>query len=205
MSDLFYVFGIALTAGALILSFLGLRSEGFPKSRGLYAAGLGVMGALVAASCAFAIVLSREEAEHREHEVAEFEAEQAAAEEEQAETEALAEEPGTEPAATEPPVEKEPAKAATLALTSPADGALVFEPETLEAKAGEVTIEYTNPSPVPHNVAIEAEGQELAASPTVTGGDSGDAAANLEPGEYVFYCAIPGHREAGMEGTLTID
>ena len=89
MSDLFYVFGIALTLAALGLSFVGLRAERFPGSRGLLVGVLGGMAALVAASCAFAVVLSREEADHREEEVAEFEAEQAA---EEAEASASAEE-----------------------------------------------------------------------------------------------------------------
>jgi plastocyanin len=201
MSDLFYVFGIALVVVALIVSFVGLRSERFPDSRGLYAAVIGVMGALVVASCAFAVVLSREEADHRAEEVAEFEAEQAEAEE----AAAAEEEPGTAPAGAEPQIETE-AEAETLELTSPATGDLVFEPEQLEARVGEVTIEYTNPSEVPHNVAIESpEGEELAQGETVTGGATGPATAALEAGEYTYFCSIPGHRESGMEGTLTVD
>jgi len=199
MTDLFYVFGIALTGMALVISFVGLRSERFPYSRGLYAGVIGLMGALVVASCAFAVALSREEAEHREEEVAEFEAEQAAEEAEEA-----PEDPGAEAAGEEPPVEQEQPTVEALDLTSPEDGALVFEPDALEAVAGEVEIDYTNPSEVPHNVAIEADGEELAQGETVTGGDSGAATATLEPGEYVFYCSIPGHRESGMEGTLTV-
>jgi plastocyanin len=200
MSDLFYVFGIALTAGALVLSFVGLRSERFPSSRGLYAAVLGVMGMLVVASCAFAIVLSREEAEHHAEEYAEFKEEEAQVEAEGAAAEAEA--PDAGPEGQE--VEAQPPEEAPLALTSPEDGALVFEPDTLEAPAGNVTIDYTNPSEVPHNVAIEGDGEELAQGETVTGGDTGSAEAALDPGEYVFYCSIPGHREAGMEGVLTV-
>jgi plastocyanin len=200
MSDLFYVFGIALVVVALIVSFVGLRMESFPGSRAALTGVLGVMGALVVASCAFAVVLSREEADHRAEEVAEFNAEQEEAEE--AATDA--EDPGTTPAAEEPEIETE-ADVETLELTSPDTGDLLFEPDTLEARAGEVAIEYTNPSEVPHNVAVEGNGEELAQSETVTGGDSAAATAALEAGEYIYFCSIPGHREAGMEGTLTVD
>ena len=200
MTELFYVFGGALTVVALVLSFLGLRSEGFPSSRGIYAGVLSVLGVLVVASCGFAIALSREEAEHREHEVAEFEAEQ------EAETaEARTEEQQTESEEGATQIETEAEQTAALELTSPAEGDLVFEPDTLESPAGEITIAYTNPSDVPHNVAIEADGQTLTESETVTGGDTGEATAPLEPGEYAYFCAIPGHREAGMEGTLTVE
>jgi plastocyanin len=200
MSDLFYVFGIALVVLALIVSFAGLRMENFPGSRGVLTAVLGIMGALVVASCAFAVVLSREEADHRAEEVAEFNAEQEEAEEAATDEE----DPGTTPATEEPQIETE-AGVETVELTSPETGDLVFEPESLEARVGEVAIEYTNPSEVPHNVAIEGDGQQFAQSETVTGGDSAAATAALEAGEYIFYCSIPGHREAGMEGTLTID
>jgi plastocyanin len=200
MSDLFYVFGIALTVGALALSFLGLRSERFPSSRGLYAAVLGAMGALVVASCAFAVVLSREEAEHHAEEYAEFKEEEAEVEAEGAEAATEAPDAGAEGQE----IEAEPPEEAPLELTSPEDGGLVFDPDTLEAPAGNVTIDYTNPSSIPHNVAIESDGEELAQGATVTGGDTGSAEAALDPGEYIFFCSIPGHREGGMEGTLTV-
>ncbi len=200
MSDLFYVFGIALVVLALIVSFAGLRMENFPGSRGVLTAVLGIMGALVVASCAFAVVLSREEADHRAEEVAEFNAEQEEAEEAATDEE----DPGTTPAAQEPQIETE-AGVETVELTSPETGDLVFDPDSLEARVGEVAIDYTNPSEVPHNVAIEGDGEELAQSETVTGGDSAAATVALEAGEYVYYCSIPGHREAGMEGTLTVE
>ena len=206
MSDLFYVFGISLTLAALALSFIGLRAERFPGSRGLLAAVLGGMAALVAASCAFAVVLSEDEAEERSEEIAEFRAEEEAAAEETPPAEAATEEEDANatPPAEEPPVETEPEAAKPLEVTSPEDGALMFEPDTLDAAAGEVSIEYTNPSAVPHNVAIEFNGEAVAQSETVQGGDSAAAEASLEPGSYTFYCSIPGHREAGMEGTLTV-
>jgi plastocyanin len=201
MSDLFYVFGIALVIAAVILSAVGLRSESFPASRGVLTAVLAAIAGLVVASCAFAIVLSEEEADERAEEVAEFEAEQA----DEEESLPPAEDANPAPAENEPVVETEPTQEKALALTSPEDGSLQFDPTSLEAPAGEVSVEYTNPSPVPHNVAIEAAGEVIAQGETVSGGDSGTATAQLEPGDYTYFCSIPGHREAGMEGTLTVD
>ncbi len=97
MSDIFYVVGIGLTLLALTLSFAGMKIEKFPPSRAVMTAVLGVMGTLVIATCAFAIVLSREEAEHREDEQAE-EAEAAAVEGEAEEGETPAGEQPTAPA-----------------------------------------------------------------------------------------------------------
>lgn len=204
MGDVFYIVGIGLTVLALVLSFVGLRAERFPTSRLAFAGVIGFMAALVAATCAFAVVLAREEQKHRAEELAHAEEEAAAAAEEPSGgTEAEEPGPAAEPAGGE--VEKEPPAAKPIEVTSPADGSLVFEPDTLEAAAGPVALDYTNPSEVPHNIAIEGGGETIAESATVTGGDSATAEAELEAGEYVFYCAIPGHRESGMEGDLRVD
>ncbi len=192
MSDLFYLFGLGLTVMAVIVAFVGMRMETFP-SRPVMIGTLAVMTFLVVGSAAFAVVLSREEHEVREDEIFEYRAEQA--------EEAEAGEADVEEA---PEQESEPVDGGSIALTSPAPGDLVYDTDVLEAEAGEVVITYTNPSEVPHNVAIEDGGETLIQSETVTGGDSADAAAELEPGEYVFYCSIPGHRESGMEGDLTV-
>jgi plastocyanin len=191
MNDLFYVFGIALTIMALVVAFVGMRMESFP-SKPVMIGTLGLMAFLVVGSAAFGVSLAREEHEHREEEIFEYREEQAAEVEE-----------GAEPT-DEEPTDEEPVQGGDLALTSPEAGDLIFEPEALEAEAGEVVLTYTNPSEVPHNVAIEAGEETLAQSETVTGGSSADATAELEPGDYVFYCSIPGHRESGMEGDLTV-
>ena len=189
--ELFFIFGIALTLMALVIAFVGMRMEKFP-SRPAMIGVLGLMAFLVVGSAAFAVSLAREEHEVREAEIFEYREEQASDVEE-----------GEEPIA-EQPTDEPPIEGGDLALTSPDAGDLVFDPESLEAEAGEVVITYTNPSEVPHNVAIEAGDETLAESETVTGGESAEATAELEPGEYVYYCAIPGHRESGMEGDLTV-
>lgn len=200
MTGLFYVFGLALTVLAIVVSFLGLRSERFPKSRAAYAGLLGAMSVLVVASCGFAVALSAEEQEVRSEEIAEFRAEEAADAEE-----IDAEGPPDEAPSVEEPQNPEPKPEDALALTSPEDGSLVFEPISLTAPPGEVAIDYTNPSEVPHNVAIEADGETVAQGATVTGGKTGEAAAQLEAGSYAFFCSIPGHRESGMEGVLDVE
>lgn len=199
MSDLFYVFGIGLTAMAVVLAFVGMRMEDRFPSRSVMVGGLALLTFLVIGSAAFAVILSREEHEVREAEIFEYREELAE------ETEAEGAEEGEPSEEEEQPVDAEPAQGETLALTSPEAGDLVFEPEMLEAEAGEVSLDYTNPSEVPHNVAIEDGSETVAQGETVTGGDSAAATATLEPGEYVYYCSIPGHREGGMEGDLAVE
>ena len=61
-----------------------------------------------------------------------------------------------------------------------------------------------NPAPVPHNVSIEGPGGIDEQGPTVDKGGASEVEATLKAGSYTYYCSVPGHREAGMEGTLTV-
>lgn len=90
----------------------------------------------------------------------------------------------------------------TLQLAADPGGALKFDKETLEAPAGTTSIELANESSLPHNVAIEG-GDVDEESETVTN-DSTSLTVELESGTYTFFCSVPGHREGGMEGTLTV-
>jgi plastocyanin len=87
-------------------------------------------------------------------------------------------------------------------VSSPEDGGLSFEPAELTAPAGEVTFTYTNPSMVPH--AFDIEGVEGSETDTISDSDA-SVTVQLEAGEYTFYCPVGNHREAGMEGTLTVE
>jgi plastocyanin len=91
-----------------------------------------------------------------------------------------------------------------LALSSPEDGALEFDKTELTAPAGSVSITYSNPSQVPHAVALEGNGVEEVGE-TVTASEAPPLTAELEPGTYTFYCPVGNHRAAGMEGTLTVE
>jgi plastocyanin len=83
-------------------------------------------------------------------------------------------------------------------------GNLAFTSDTATAKAGKATINFTNESPIPHDVKLENEkGEEIGGTEVINEG-SDSAEVELEPGTYTYYCSIPGHRQAGMEGTLTV-
>ena len=189
--NFFFVVGIVLVIAAVGLAFLGIReSDRFPTSRALMVGGIVLFAAVVATTMAFAVVKSNDEQDKRNAELAK--------EEPQPETS------GTTGARPGP---LGPATGATesLDVSSPADGGLVFEPNGLMAKPGNVTITYDNPSPVPHSIAVAtSNGNVLGQVQPFTNNKESVQLSNLAPGSYVFYCTVPGHREAGMEGNLTV-
>ena len=101
--------------------------------------------------------------------------------------------------------------ASTRAATDPATSgtALSIEahefslsPSDLRAAAGNVAIQYTNAGAIQHTLVIDGvAGFKL---DVAKAGDVDTATVNLEPGTYVLYCDIPGHRQAGMEDHLIV-
>jgi plastocyanin len=111
----------------------------------------------------------------------------------------------TPSATTSTPATSTPSASTKLTLAADPGGQLKFDKSSLEAKSGNVAIDFTNDSPVAHDVAVAtASGELVNATPTFTGG-SKTLKVNLKPGTYKFYCSVPGHRQAGMEGTLTVN
>ena len=93
----------------------------------------------------------------------------------------------------------------TVAFTADPDGSLAYTESEVEAEAGNSTIEFDNPASLSHDVVIETEDGSEVARTDVIAGDSTSTTADLEAGSYTFYCSVDSHREAGMEGTLTVN
>ncbi len=92
----------------------------------------------------------------------------------------------------------------TLAVAANPEGQLKFDKSALSAKAGKVTIDFTNMSSLGHNMTVESAAGKVEGSTPTFSGASKSVTLNLKPGTYKFFCSVPGHRQAGMEGTLTV-
>ena len=87
---------------------------------------------------------------------------------------------------------------------STAESGLAYSSDTATSKAGKVTVSFDNSQSIAHDVAIENSSGETIGQTELVSGGSDSTVVNLKPGTYHFYCTVPGHREAGMEGTLTV-
>ena len=97
------------------------------------------------------------------------------------------------------------AKAKGGKLEIPADpgGALAYVFANAEAPAGALEVDSPNKSSTDHNIAIEGNGVSEA-GPVVKNGAVSKVDVDVKAGKYQFFCTVPGHRQAGMEGTLTV-
>ncbi|MGO9489866.1 MAG: plastocyanin/azurin family copper-binding protein [Solirubrobacteraceae bacterium] len=192
----FFIAGGLLVAWALFISMaVGMRRPNFPETLGQQRAVMAISVVLVLATVSMAVVTSGTPEKKSE-------ASASVTPTPPAETTA----PATTPAATTgtPAPPSSPAAAASkLSIAADPGGQLAYTAKTLQAKAGTVSIAMTNMSPLEHNLTIAQGTTVLGATPTFIGGTK-TLTLKLKPGVYTFYCSVPGHRQAGMEGTLTV-
>lgn len=197
--NLFFVFGIALAVSAVVVSLFGLRSEKFPGRA--FPLVILWFAILVGGATTFAVLHGKDEQKSKEPELL-----KAGKEIELEESGAPRAVQPTQSGGQAPAQEKSQAKAkgpgGTLKLAaSPTQ--LAFNTKSLSSKPGKVTIDFSNPSMLEHDVAIEQNGKQIAVSQLIASGKT-SISADLAPGTYTFLCTVPGHAEAGMEGTLTV-
>jgi plastocyanin len=216
----FYVAGGLLTAWAIIVSLgLGLRLPVFPSSLGGERAVIAITVVLVAGAISTAVITSSSPPKSGVTAAASTTPSTAAAPQNPpASTEST---PAPAPAApaAKKPAGKHHAKAGTgvpappspparaapsaIALAADPSGLLSFDKKQLSAKAGTTTITFTNAAALEHNVTIAEGSKVLGATPTFAHA-ARTLTLTLKAGTYTFYCSVPGHRAAGMQGTLTV-
>jgi plastocyanin len=93
-------------------------------------------------------------------------------------------------------------------VQTPAGNKLVFEPKRVTGKLldGKLTVNWDNDSDVFHNFCIEdTQGKVVFKCTTpIKKANQGGPIPGIKPGKYTYYCGVDGHRQAGMEGTLTV-
>ncbi len=208
---LFFIFGIALAVSAVLVSLAGLKLKDFPGKA--FPVVVLWFAILIGGATTFAVLHAKDEDHEKaaefkeankeiEKETSSGPFEEASKGEGSGSEETEIEKEGKEPAESEGEAGAG-GPGGTVKLAA-AESELKFDLTELTSKPGKVTIDFDNPSSIPHNVEIEAEGGEvLGGTETITQSEE-SAAVELGPGTYAFFCSIPGHREAGMEGTLVV-
>jgi plastocyanin len=196
----FYVAGGLLVLWALFVSLaLGMRHPAFPRNLTGERVVIGITSVLVLAALATAVTTSSPPAKATSSPTAASSTGEAHAPPPPPPSPAGAPKPTT-PASTEIPRARASTK---LKLAANPTGLLSYNTKQLSARAGAVTIEMTNMSPLEHDVTVVQGSAVLGATPKFIGGTR-SVTLNLKPGSYTFYCSVPGHRQAGMEGTLSV-
>jgi plastocyanin len=91
-------------------------------------------------------------------------------------------------------------KTATAGAVTVCAGALSFDVNTINAKAGALKVTFDNDGNVYHTFKIKGTSLELKAN----GGKSATGTVTLAKGTYDFECTVPGHAAAGMKGKVVV-
>jgi plastocyanin len=198
---LFYVFGIGLAVSAVSFSLAGLKIKDFPGKA--FPVVVLWFAILVGGATTFAVLHAKDEqsAKAAELKVAgkEIEKEQSGG---PVESEGAEESQGEGEETEAEPEANAKGPGGTLQLAAdPTE--LKFDKAELTSKPGKVTIDFKNPSPLEHDVEIEQNGKELGGTEIIRESEA-TATVELASGTYTFFCSVPGHRQAGMEGTLVV-
>ena len=190
----FYIAAGTLAAWAVVVGVLGIKNGNFPSNVGGFRIVAGVTALLFLTTVTMAITTAeRPENPNQRPEVVLGVVPQPQA---GAQGDAGADATGMPDAAAP--------KAGPVAVAADPTGQLAYVPKDLSAKAGEVSIVFTNKSPLPHNVVVkDASGKKLGETPEFAGGEK-TLKLKLAAGSYPFYCSVPGHESAGMVGKLTV-
>lgn len=112
--------------------------------------------------------------------------------------------PAAEAPAEEAAQDTAPAEAAASAAAGPVEVAsydIYFDPNELTIPANtDVTFTLPNNGVTLHDFTIDALGIAV----TIEPGGTEEVVINAPAGEYEFYCSVPGHKAAGMVGTLIV-
>jgi uncharacterized cupredoxin-like copper-binding protein len=91
-------------------------------------------------------------------------------------------------------------KNGSLQIDADPTGQLAFVTDAATATPGKITVKMTNKSGTPHDIVIDGKGK----GQIVQNGGVSQFQADFTAGSYTFYCSVPGHRQAGMQGKLTV-
>lgn len=79
-----------------------------------------------------------------------------------------------------------------------------FSPRNVTAASGSV-LAIHNAGKVGHDFKLRRDGQEVGGTPILNPGMTLSLEVRYPPGRYEMYCSVPGHEEAGMQGTFTVE
>ena len=91
-------------------------------------------------------------------------------------------------------------KSGALQIDADPTGQLAFVTNAATGTPGQITVKMANKSGTPHDIVIDGKGK----GEVVKDGGVSQFQANFTAGSYTFYCSVPGHRQAGMQGKLTV-
>jgi len=98
-----------------------------------------------------------------------------------------------------------PSPAPPLGTVTVVGTEMAFTPNTLQWRSGTWNVHFENHGAVFHDLSIEPlNGKKVIAATAAQPGQSGDLTVTLGRGEYLMVCLEPGHRQAGMVGTISV-